>query len=508
MLDKPEEQPKVDATKSPETIDQTKATGQTDSKLPTGHAQDSSVHRGESTHYSDQGYQVEQRETERGEQSSSHTEQEKLSSSGQPGQISRRTALIGGGAAVAAGIGAGLVGGYFTGVNRGYQRAEQKLDVIQTEYSFRGKHQSGIITPQQQQMMMAAYDMTSNRRQDLIQLLKDWSLAAERMMGGHLVNEMRASKLAPPDDTGETMGLGPSALTITIGFGETLFRTAEGKDRYGIAHALPAPLKGGIPRMAAEYLVPEHCYGDLVVQACADDPMVAMHAIHNLTRIAFGTARVRWSQLGYGRTASTSTGQKTPRNLFGFKDGTSNIKQEDGETELNKHLWIQPGDDGGKYFAGGSYLCTRKIKQMMEVWDELVLSEQETIIGRDKIEGAPLSGGHEFSTPDFKKKDADGNLLIAPDSHLHLVHPSNNHGWRMLRRGYNYMEGTDAYGRLQGGLFFIAYVRDPKTNFIPVLQRMSKDQLTEYLQHVATGMWLIPPGVKDREEFLAEKLFT
>ena len=320
------------------------------------------------------------------------------------------------------------------------------------------------------------------------------------------VNDPKVSKLAPPDDTGEAYDLGPGALTITIGFGESFF-LKDGKDRLGIADRMPEPLKGGIPRMAAEKLDPDQCYGDIVVQACSEDPMISMHAIHNLSRLAFGTATVRWTQLGYGRTSSTSTGQKTPRNLFGFKDGTSNIKKEDSDAELNKHLWIQPGDSGGKYFAGGSYLCTRKIKQMMEVWDELVLQEQEDTIGRDKLEGAPQSGGTEFTDPDFKKKGEDGEPLLPVDSHVAMVHPDNNGGARMLRRGYNYMEGTDSLGRLEGGLMFIAYVRNPQTNFIPILKKMSGDAMTEYLQHIATSMWVMPPGVGQGEDYVGQKLF-
>ena len=64
----------------------------------------------------------------------------------------------------------------------------------------------------------------------------------------------------------------------------------------------------------------------------------------------------------------------------------------------------------------------------MEVWDELVLQEQEDTIGRDKLHGAPQSGGHEFTPPDFKKKDQDGKLMIAEDSHVAVVHPDNNGG--------------------------------------------------------------------------------
>ena len=71
-----------------------------------------------------------------------------------------------------------------------------------------------------------------------------------------------------------------------------------------------------------------------------------MHAIRNLARIGFGVVSVRWSQLGFGRTSSTSPRQATPRNLFGFKDGTANLKAEDTEL-LDEHLWVQPGDGAG-----------------------------------------------------------------------------------------------------------------------------------------------------------------
>ena len=80
------------------------------------------------------------------------------------------------------------------------------------------------------------------------------------------------------------------------------------------------------------------------MQACADDPQVAVHAIRNLSRIAFGSAAMRWSQLGFGRTSSTSTAQATPRNLFGFKDGTANLKAED-PASVEKHVWVGADDD-------------------------------------------------------------------------------------------------------------------------------------------------------------------
>lgn len=234
--------------------------------------------------------------------------------------------------------------------------------------------------------------------------------------------------------------------------------------------------------------------------------MVVLHAMHQFKRLAFGLASVRWMQLGYGRTSSTSKDQETPRNFFGFKDGTSNIKAEDTDEELNKHLWIQPEDDGGDWAAGGSYLCIRKIHMMMEVWDELVLSEQEKTIGRNKLEGAPLSGGEEFTDPNFTATGDDGAPLIDVDSHVAIVHPDHNGGHRILRRGYNYTEGLTDLGRLDAGLFFIAYVRDPAESFIPILQRMATDQMTEYLQHTASAMYIMPPGIGKNDSYVGQKL--
>lgn len=423
-------------------------------------------------------------------------------------KISRRGMLLGSGAIAALGLGLGGFAGFKKGESYGIAKGHVQSDVIALAYPMRGEHQSGILTPQPQQMHTAAYTVTSTRKSSLIRLLKKWTNAAEKMMAGELIGDYKTFRHVPPDDTGETGDLGPAGLTITFGVGASLFIDADGNDRFGLAGKLPEPLRAGIPQMAAEKLDPTHCDGDIVIQACAEDPMVAMHAIHNLTRLGFGTVSLKWSQLGYGRTSSTSTSQATPRNLFGFKDGTSNIKAEDGESELKKHLWIQPEDSGGAWARGGTYMCIRRIKQFMEVWDELILSEQERIVGRDKIHGAPLSGGGEFTPPDFEKKGSDGKPLIDPASHVAVVHPDHNDGARMLRRGYNYMEGNDALGRLEGGLFFIAFVRDPQTNFVPVLARMKGDLMTEYLQHTASSLFLILPGVKEGDEYVGESLFA
>ncbi|WP_278259156.1 Dyp-type peroxidase [Nocardioides convexus] len=254
-------------------------------------------------------------------------------------------------------------------------------------------------------------------------------------------------------------------------------------------------------------LDPARSDGDICIQACADDPQVAVHAIRNLVRIGFGTTAVRWSQLGFGRTSTTSTSQSTPRNLFGFKDGTANIKAEEREA-LDQHVWVAPGDDArAGWLAGGSYLVTRRINMTIEVWDRQSLDAQEQFVGRTKGSGAPLSGGEEMTAPDFDMKGSTGPVMPV-DSHVRVVHPDLNDGVRILRRGYNFVDGSNDVGGLDAGLFFIAYLRDPRTHFILLQRAMSKqDALMEYLRFTGQALFAVPPGVADGE-YVGQALFA
>jgi deferrochelatase/peroxidase EfeB len=247
--------------------------------------------------------------------------------------------------------------------------------------------------------------------------------------------------------------------------------------------------------------------GDLCIQACADDPQVAVHAIRNLARIAFGTATLRWSQNGFGRTSSTSTTQNTPRNLFGFKDGTANLKAETPNV-ADTYVWAR-ADDGAMWMAGGSYLVARRINMRIEIWDRTSLAEQEVLVGRQKGSGSPLSGGTEFSAPDFDLKGRGNQPMIAMDSHVRLAHPISNDGQQMLRRGYNFADGSDGLGRLEAGLFFVAFVRDPRTQYVPVQNRLAtQDRMSvEYLQHTASALFAVPRGVTGPSDWIGSTLF-
>ncbi|MEZ5321787.1 MAG: iron uptake transporter deferrochelatase/peroxidase subunit [Microthrixaceae bacterium] len=373
--------------------------------------------------------------------------------------------------------------------------------------AFEGRHQAGIVTPAQDRLHFASFDLLTDSRGRVVDLLRRWTDAAREMTAGRPVGASGAldgPADAPPEDTGEALDLDPSRLTITFGFGAGLWNR-DGRDRYGMG-APPSKLID-LPHFPGDKLDPALTGGDLCVQACANDPQVAVHAVRNLARIAMGTAGVRWSQLGFGRTSSTSTSQATPRNLFGFKDGTANIKAEEREA-LDRHVWVRPGD-GDPAMVDGTYMVTRRINMHIEIWDRTSLGEQENLVGRQKGSGSPLSGGDEFTPLNLSMKGFGGAPIIPVDSHVRAAHPDLNGGARLLRRGYNFTDGSDGLGRLDAGLFFIAFIRDPAEQYVPMQTRMATtDRMSvEYLQHTGSGLFAVPPGADGPRDFVGRRFF-
>ncbi|HMJ36473.1 MAG TPA: iron uptake transporter deferrochelatase/peroxidase subunit [Baekduia sp.] len=402
--------------------------------------------------------------------------------------LTRRALLASGGAAglAAAAAGAGFAAGQD-------HEDGSPPDADAHVVAFHGEHQAGIVTPAQDRLHFAAFDLEPDvTRTDLRDLLRAWTTAAATMAGGDAIGTGAAgAQLAPPDDTGEALDLTPARLTTTFGFGPTLF-----DERFGLAAHRPAALSR-LPDLPGDALDRSRSDGDLCVQACADDPQVAFHAVRNLARIGRGVVTVRWSQLGFGRTSSTSRAQATPRNLMGFKDGTNNLKAEDARA-LAAHVWVGDAAAEPAWLRGGSYLVARRIRMLIEVWDRASLADQEQTMGRTKVAGAPLGGTDEFATL------KPGTLPA--DSHVRLAHPSNNADARILRRGYSFTDGLDhELGQLDAGLFFLAYMRDPAA-FITLQNHLgAHDALNEYIKHVGSGLWAIAPGVR-RGGYVGDRL--
>ena len=396
-------------------------------------------------------------------------------------KISRRRLLA------SAGVGAATVGVGGGGLLAGHHLAEASEEGT-GRVPFYGEHQAGIDTAAQDRLHFAAFDLMSEDPAELRELMRAWTLAAAEASAGEMVGSVNEVALAPPDDTGETVGLLPSRLTVTFGFGPGLFE----KPGLGLAAKQPAALRP-LPPLPGDELDPAEVGGDICVQACSDDPQVAFHAVRNLARIGRGTVALRWSQLGFGRTATTSRSQDTPRNLMGMKDGTANIRAEDIE-DMDRFVWV--GDEGPAWMRGGSYLVTRRIRMLLEVWDRASLQDQERTIGRHKYSGAPLGGRDEFE-PLPLEAQRGGHPLIPRDAHVRLASARENGGTRILRRGYSFTDGVDESLReLEAGLFFISFQRDPQ-QFVAIQRRLgSMDALNEYIKHVGSALFAVPPGTQ------------
>jgi deferrochelatase/peroxidase EfeB len=367
---------------------------------------------------------------------------------------------------------------------------------------FYGEHQAGIATAAQDRLVFAAFDTTLATKAELRDLFREWTHAAARMTKGVPIGPAGGNENLPPADTGEALGLGPAELTVTFGLGGLLFA----KDRFGLAARRPSLLRplGQLPR---DQLDPARSDGDLCIQACANDPQVAFHAIRDLARIGFGAVVLRWTQLGFGRTSSTTSTQVTPRNLQGFKDGTRNLHGDDPE-QMKQFVWV--GDDEPQaWFRGGSYLVARRIRMLIEAWDRTALGDQQNTIGRYKISGAPLTGTQEHDPLELDKRKPNGQPVIPLNAHVRLAAPSSNGGEAILRRGYSFTDGIDpTTGELDAGLFFIAYQRDPHRQFAAIQTRLgTQDALNEYIVHTSGGLFAVPPGIRPGG-YLAEDLFA
>ncbi|GAB3403100.1 Dyp-type peroxidase [Flindersiella endophytica] len=403
--------------------------------------------------------------------------------------FTRRGLLYGGAAVGGAAVGAaagGLIGAASADDHVVTAAPPPKSDIV----PFWGKHQAGIATPVQERLVFASFDVVTSDRASLVSMLKEWTRAAALMTRGEPVGDVAGHPMAPPEDTGEAEGLPSANLTLTVGFGPSLFDS-----RFGLASRRPAALQP-IPALPGDELDPSRSGGDLCVQACADDAQVAFHAIRNLLRIGRGTVVMRWCQLGFGRAATTSRSQSTPRNLMGFKDGTNNILAEN-KHDMSSFVWVGPSSDQA-WMHGGSYVVTRRIRMLIEAWDRDRLEDQEAVIGRQKVGGAPLGAVHEHDTVPLAKKSAAGSPVIETDAHIRLAAPSSHGGKKILRRGYSFTDGMDPRtGQLDAGLFFICFQNDPESQFVAIQRRLgASDLLNEYIKHVASAVFACPPGLR------------
>jgi dye decolorizing peroxidase len=407
--------------------------------------------------------------------------------------VSRRQLLLGaaglaGGSALAGGGGALAAEAY----KRGFAEAEAagQIRVAKATLPWSGKHQGGVEAPAQAHTNFIALDLKAGiTRDDMLR----WMLLLTEDIAALATGE---AVLADPSP--ELM-VGAANLSVTVGFGPSLFKklALESKMPLGFAE---------IPSFKIDELRDEFTGGDVLLHVGADDLQILAHATRALLRDSESFGDVRWIQAGFTNAVGTNRPGTTQRNLMGQVDGTDN--PDLGSENFANQVWI---DNGPAWALGGTQLVLRRIKMNLNTWDSLGRTQKEQTIGRYLHNGAPLNGKNERDPIDLEAENELGLKVIPEFAHIRRA-SAKNMDELFFRRPFNYQEVSTVAGakpgELESGLLWTAYAKNLSKQYVPVQERLASfDLLNQWTTPVGSATFAIARGVKPGE-ILAEELFA
>lgn len=415
-------------------------------------------------------------------------------------QFLGRSAAVLGAGAIGLGVGAEVASGSSRPAPSAAEAAERVLaDELAARNAFEGYHQQGILTPRQANAAFVALDAIAPRQSELVEGLKELSYRAAALVHGGDVAEVEIDD--PPPDSGLLGSYNaPDGLTVTIAFGASLF-----DHRYGLAAAKPSGLTT-MPAFKKDGLEPDRCHGDVLVSICADHRDTVVHTLRELLRVTAGVLTPRWRLDGFQTTKRGPTPRSSTRNLFGFRDGTSNPDPTDAE-QMDRLVWVHSGAGEPGWTAGGTYQVVRTIRMHVEFWDRVGMFEQTHMIGRERVSGAPLGGKNEFEDPRY---DLDPKGKRIPlNAHIRLANPRTpaTADQRILRRPYNYDRGLDEAGNLDQGLLFVAFNQDISRQFETIQNRLEEEEMADYVTPVGGGYYFAPRAAASSADWVGSGMF-
>jgi len=371
---------------------------------------------------------------------------------------------------------------------------------LNTRIPFDGPHQAGILTPAPAQATFVALDAIAPDRSMLIAALRNLSMRARSLTRGDTVGTEELDD--PPPDSGILGPINaPDELTVTIAFGASLF-----DGRYGLQALRPKGLER-MPNFAHDNLDPTRSHGDLLLSVCAGQRDTVVHTVRELMRSVVGHLTPRWSIDGFQSARRGPTPTNNPRNLFAFRDGTANPDVGDASL-MNNLVWVNRNAGEPVWSTGGTYQVVRTIRMHVEFWDRVGMFEQQNMIGRYRVSGAPLGGMEEFEDPRYDL-DPEGKRIPLV-AHIRLANPRTPQtaDQRILRRGYNYDRGIDVAGNLDQGLVFVAFNQDIQRQFATIQNRLEQEEMVDYITPVGGGYFFAPPGARGPGDWVGSGLFV
>ena len=373
-------------------------------------------------------------------------------------------------------------------------------DELLSSVPFDGPNQAGILTPAPAQATFLALDSIAANRELLAETLQTLCTRARGLTQGETVGAQEIDD--PPPDSGILGPLdAPDALTVTIALGASLF-----DGRYGLGRRRPKLLRQ-MPSFPNDELDPLRSHGDLLLQVCAGQRDTVVHTVRELMRVVAGRLTPRWRIDGFQSAKRGPSPHNSPRNLFAFRDGTANPNVADADA-MRQLVWVRSQAGEPSWTAGGTYVVMRTIRMHVEFWDRVGMFEQQNMIGRDRVSGAPLGGSEEFQDPRY---DLDPHGRRIPlNAHIRLANPRTQATaeQRILRRGYNYDRGLDEAGDLDQGLLFVAFNQDLARQFETIQTRLGEEPMIDYITPVGGGYFFAPPGARGPADWVGSQLFA
>ena len=349
--------------------------------------------------------------------------------------------------------------------------------------------------------LLAAFRCVDPDRAALALTMRELSDELEALMSGRAPAPTAAA--LPPADNGVLDEVSDPGLVGTVSVGASLF-----DGRYGLAARKPRELVT-MPFLANDRLDPQRSHGDLLLVLQGREPDVCLHALRRVMRRTRAGLVLHWTLEAFTRPdAKPRVGQTQSRNLMGFKDGTANPDAANASL-MDDLVWTSTADGSAEpaWAAGGTYQAVRVIRMFVEHWDRTSLGEQESIMGRHKVSGAPLGAAAETDPPVYEDDPAGERVPL--DAHIRLANPRTpqTSGTLLLRRGFSYSRGVDGSGQLDQGLAFISYQRR-LAHFLDATERLKGERLEEYIQPEGGGFFFVLPGVTRAGDWLGRSLLA